>query len=207
MSRRPLTPDAPPHGEQQPEDFVRRWSRRKSDVGQSGSASSAVDRHQETSGTVAAQETAESAPVLTDADMPALEALTQGADVSPFFSPGVSAELRRLALRKVFHLPAFNVRDGLDDYDDDFTRFAALGETMTADLRHRMEMEAKRRQEREGSETEKETASEPSPAPARDSAEAEAEDPQALATGASDDAEEDHEDRCDDGASSGLRPS
>jgi hypothetical protein len=58
-----------------------------------------------------------------------------------FFSPEVSEQLRRVALRKLFHLPQFNIVDGLDDYDDDYTTFEALGEIVTADMRHQMELE------------------------------------------------------------------
>jgi len=33
----------------------------------------------------------------------------------------------------MFSLPSFKVRDGLDDYDDDFTVFEPLGDTVTND--------------------------------------------------------------------------
>lgn len=72
-------------------------------------------------------------PVLTDADMPPVESLHADSDFSGFLSPGVSEELRKLALRKMFALPSFQVRDGLDDYDDDFTVFEPLGDTVTND--------------------------------------------------------------------------
>ena len=47
----------------------------------------------------------------------------------------------------MFHLAAFNVRDGLDDYDEDFTVFEPLGDVMIADMWHRAELEAQRAQE------------------------------------------------------------
>ena len=40
----------------------------------------------------------------------------------------VSESLRRLALRKLFHGADFNIRDGLDDYDGDYTSFVKLGQ-------------------------------------------------------------------------------
>jgi len=83
---------------------------------------------------------------LSDADMPPLESLDANSDYRPFFSENVSAELRRLALRKLFHLPQFNIRDGLDDYDDDFTQFTPLGDTVTADMKHQWEMLRQREQ-------------------------------------------------------------
>jgi hypothetical protein len=81
-----------------------------------------------------------------DEDMPPIHTLDEKSDVSGFLSPDVSEALRTAALRKFFHSPAFNVVDGLDDYDDDFTSFKALGEIVTADMRHRMEREAEARE-------------------------------------------------------------
>jgi ferredoxin len=42
-------------------------------------------------------------------------------------------------LRQWFHLPRFNQRDGLDDYDGDYRGFDSLGEMVTAHLRHRVQ--------------------------------------------------------------------
>ncbi|MGB0847390.1 MAG: DUF3306 domain-containing protein [Thiolinea sp.] len=83
-------------------------------------------------------------PPLTDADMPPLETLTEDSDYTGFMSPEVSEELRKLALRKLFQGSAFHHRDGLDDYDDDFTKFAKLGDIVTSDMKHMAEVEAKR---------------------------------------------------------------
>lgn len=83
-------------------------------------------------------------PELTDADMPPIESLDERSDLSMFFSSKVSAELRRRALRKVFLGAAFNRVDGLDDYAEDFTAFAPLGDILTSDLKRQMEMARKR---------------------------------------------------------------
>ena len=59
----------------------------------------------------------------------------------------------------MFHGAGFNIRDGLDDYDEDFTYFEPLGDIVTADMRHREEMLA--RKAREAAEAaDKESASE-----------------------------------------------
>ena len=76
-----------------------------------------------------------SEPALTDADMPDVETLNADSDFSPFFSEGVSKELRNLALKKLFFSGKFSARDGLDDYDDDFTKFEPLGDTVTSDMK------------------------------------------------------------------------
>jgi hypothetical protein len=84
---------------------------------------------------------------LTDADMPPLDSLDAQSDYSGFLSAKVSETLRRAALRKLFHSSEFNVPDGLDDYAEDFTAFAALGDVVTADMRHRLAAEARRQAE------------------------------------------------------------
>ena len=101
---------------------------------------------------------------LTDEDMPPLDALDEDSDYSGFLSPGVSEALRRRALRKLFSSAVFNIPDGLDDYDDDFTSFAALGDIVTSDMKHQAEVEAERaRQAQSGTESAPETEDGSSP--------------------------------------------
>jgi len=98
------------------------------------------------------QEPSEQEPVLTDADMPALDTLSSSSDYSAFFSKGVSKELRQQALRHLFSHAKFNIRDGLNDYDEDYTTFEPLGDTVTSDMRWhkaRKEREEKERLEAE----------------------------------------------------------
>lgn len=102
------------------ESFVRRWSRRKARVQADARAPRGAVDARSPSG----QE--QSTDAKTDADMPPLDALGEGSDFSQFLSPGVSEDLRRAALRKLFGLARFNVRDGLDDYDDDYRSFESL---------------------------------------------------------------------------------
>lgn len=94
----------------------------------------------------------EETPLLTDEDMPEVPSLTAKSDLSMFFNRGVSAALRKKALRHVFSLPVYNERDGLNDYDDDFTNFEPLGDTITSDMKWhkaRKERAAKEAAERE----------------------------------------------------------
>lgn len=136
-------------GDASESDFVSRWSRLKHQAEKDAGASSAVNA----AVTEAAENTelesarASSASVLTDEDMPAIESLTPDSDYADFFSPGVSEALRKLALRKLFHSDVFNIRDGLDEYDDDFTQFEKLGDIVTSDMRHQVELEAQRKAE------------------------------------------------------------
>ncbi len=124
------------------EDFIQRWARRKAEAEAAGEVADAETQAATPSSSAEedkqAPSTDEPSPALTDADMLPLDSLNGDSDVSAFFSQGVSESLRRSALRKLFHSPKFNVCDGLDDYCDDFTNFPALGDIVTADMRHQM---------------------------------------------------------------------
>ena len=133
------------NGEDEP--FLARWSRRKQEAREQGQAAPGEEPAAE-----AAPDAAPAAPssdvppqqepeprVLTDEDMPPIESLTDDADYSGFLSAGVSEVLRRQALRRLFSSPKFNVTDGLDDFAEDYTQFAPLGDVVTADMKHRME--------------------------------------------------------------------
>jgi hypothetical protein len=52
--------------------------------------------------------------------------------------------VKQQALQKLFHSPKFNVRDGLDDYDWDFSNPEPLGNIITAEMRYRVERELER---------------------------------------------------------------
>jgi hypothetical protein len=119
------------------DDFLRRWSRRKRRARNGPAPEPAPTAARERSQPVESR-------VLTDADMPPVESLEADASVAEFFSPGVSEALRKAALRRVFRSARFNVLDGLEDYDEDFRSFEALGDVVTADLRHRLEQAARR---------------------------------------------------------------
>ena len=128
---------------QDEEGFISRWSRRKH-VAKTGTTDKPLEGSRddllveeelivESSGIVAAEE-----DFPTDSDMPPVESLDEDSDYSGFMSPKVSDELRNLALRKLFLGGSFSSRDGLDDYDDDFTSFEKLGDIITAEMRYQM---------------------------------------------------------------------
>ncbi len=136
------------------ESVFSRWSRRKLEVKEAEESSpesielAKLEAGAEGPLAEAPVEVEPEAPPLTDADMPDIETLTEESDFSPFMSPGVSDELRNLALRKLFRASVFNVRDGLDEYDDDFTTFEKLGDIVTSDMKHRVEMEEQKLREK-----------------------------------------------------------
>lgn len=182
--RRPAAPGP----EQEETSFLSRWSRRKlqardTDTERPAAGSTDVTPALAESSTVASESTASQSPEAAprepiDEDMPPLESLHQDADVSMFFSSKVSPQLRRQALSKLFHAPKFNIRDGLDDFDEDYTCFAPLGDTVTADMRYMKELAERRARElaeREASAQRPDAVEEASPAesPASDHATAE----------------------------------
>ena len=123
-----------PSGASESESLIARWSRRKRQADRSPEerdppSDPASGDDLEASAEVPREH---GAPPPGDADMPPLQSLGPESDYSGFMSPGVSEELRRLALRKLFHSPLYNITDGLDDYDDDFTSFAVLREAFHA---------------------------------------------------------------------------
>lgn len=154
--------------------FLGRWARRKEaarvaperpaaepDEGPPAGAAEPDDAAPAPVSEDSADEATDAPPSLTDADMPDIETLQPDSDVSGFFSPGVSDALRRKALRRLFHTSRFNVKDGLDDYDDDYTLLQPLGDTMTHDLQRQNDRLAERRQAREAKDAERDTEAQP----------------------------------------------
>ncbi len=131
------------------EGFLSRWSRRKREADAPEQLANVDARAAESEiAERPRRDSVEPANDKTDADMAPIETLDENSDYSPFLSPKVSQKLRSIALRKLFHMTAFNIRDGLDDYDEDFTFFEPLGDTITADMRHQMEREKEKEEQR-----------------------------------------------------------
>lgn len=151
MSRRPVANEDTEHG------ILKRWSKRKLRSGQAvedgeparedepdsiDDPGAAVPHPEKPAPDAGPEE-----PVKTDEDMPDLDSINEATNMSDFFSPGVSEQLRNQALRRLFRMSKFNVVDGLDDYNENFRNFAPLGDMVTSDMRHRLEMDEQRRQE------------------------------------------------------------
>ena len=78
------------------------------------------------------QET-ERASLLTMEDV---DKLKEGSSAAAFLVKGVSLEVKKAALSKLFQGADFNVTDGLDDYDLDYSNPVALTAQMREGLRH-----------------------------------------------------------------------
>jgi hypothetical protein len=136
--------------------FLQRWSRRKQAAvraepedslpaePEADEPSEGVDADEGEAAQVTAETAADVEPEPpSDEDMPPLESIDQGGSVAAFFSPRVSAGLRRAALRRLFAQPEFSGEDLLDDYARDYTKRAPLGDIVTADMRYRAEQARK----------------------------------------------------------------
>ncbi len=142
------------------EAFLTRWSRRKAqsregvelpepddEVAADGGSPSGespncnLDERQGAAGRADGQ--VEGAPAAAP-ELPPIESLGENSDYSAFLAADVPADLQRKALRKLFQSPKFNVRDGLDDYDLDFSSPEPLGDIVTAEMRRRLRVELER---------------------------------------------------------------
>jgi hypothetical protein len=138
------------------EGFAARWSRRKQLVLEEEIKDKQLDSETDAGATesdldndlpkeLTAEEKLAELNLLTDEDMLDVETLHEESDYSGFMSTGVSESLRKMALAKLFHGKSYNIRDGLDEYDGDYTFFEKLDpNTVTSDMRHMIEVEAKR---------------------------------------------------------------
>lgn len=65
-------------------------------------------------------------------NLPPLDSLTKDSDFTPFFAENVPEFLKRQAYRVLWRSsPFFNLRDGLDDYDEDFSLAGLVGKIVS----------------------------------------------------------------------------
>lgn len=132
-------------------------------------------------------------PGSLDHTLPDPDTLAPGSDIKAYLVSGVSAGLRKRALRRLFAASHYGVRDGLDDYDDDFrAKLKPLAEDVADRLRQWTR--------REG-EAEDEVAQDEAPPRGRDSDDLDAGDtpPEAPDTASDSDIAEAAETRSDEG--------
>ncbi len=82
-------------------------------------------------------------------ELPAIETLGEDSDYSMFMSSEIDESLQKLALRKLFKAPFYNIRDGLNDYDEDFSTFEELGDIITSDMKYHQERKKTEQEEKE----------------------------------------------------------
>ena len=148
------------NGYDEQQDFLARWSRRKAlsrrgeELPEPPEDADAPPQEPADAGTEASPVAADAVPEGTEGEaglpadeipeLPPLDSLDENSDYSAFLGKGVPPDLKQKALKKLFHSPKFNVRDGLDDYDWDFTNPEPLGDIITAEMRYRVRQELER---------------------------------------------------------------
>lgn len=76
-------------------------------------------------------------PGSLDHTLPDPDTLPVGSDISAYLASGVSSGLRKRALRRLFAGKHYGIRDGLDDYDDDYRqKLQPLAGEVAERLRH-----------------------------------------------------------------------
>lgn len=121
--------------------FISRWSRRKSRVREglpaSEAAPDAIDAVPEAIAAaptpapqVAARQHADRPITPPQPTLQDVALLTRESDYSRFIAPGVGADVRNAAMKKLFSDPHFNVMDGLDTYIDDYSKPDPLPSSM-----------------------------------------------------------------------------
>ncbi|MDW7745132.1 DUF3306 domain-containing protein [Halomonas sp.] len=76
-------------------------------------------------------------PGSLDHTLPDPETLPVGSDIKAYLASGVSSGLRKRALRRLFAGSHYGIRDGLDDYDDDYReKLQPLAGEVAERLRH-----------------------------------------------------------------------
>ncbi|WP_273149413.1 DUF3306 domain-containing protein [Methylophaga thiooxydans] len=107
--------------------FLLRWSQRKRQQ-DAGSDSDSVQPHEPSVESNEHSAADSEMPPQTERPLP----IWQQEDVD--------AETKKAALRKLFRKPEFNIRDGLNEYDDDFTQFASLGNIVTHEMKRMLKL-------------------------------------------------------------------
>jgi hypothetical protein len=110
------------------EGFLSRWSRRKAKARSAPVAAPAVASEDRSpaaeTAPASAQEVHEQDVVspVDPKDLPDIESLDETSDFTAFMRPGVPAQLRALALRKLWRSdPIYSKLDGLVEYGEDYT--------------------------------------------------------------------------------------
>lgn len=102
------------------ENVFSRWSRRKLDK--------QVNNHPE-----------EPSVKVEDSSTIELEIEAQVEEEAPlaiWLQDDADPDLKKAALSDLFHQPEFNIVDRMNEYDEDFTQFASMGNIVTRQMKH-----------------------------------------------------------------------
>ncbi|MDV6319214.1 DUF3306 domain-containing protein [Chromohalobacter sp. HP20-39] len=123
--------------------FMQRWSQRKRDHGDEETPSTAPEQAQAPPWSEGDEAPSRAAALIPgydpqrplDEQLPEPEKLGAEDDFRAFMLPGVGELLKRRALRRMFKVGNYNVRDGLDDYDEDYSQLMRMMPEVSARMR------------------------------------------------------------------------
>ncbi|MFL6674374.1 MAG: DUF3306 domain-containing protein [Massilia sp.] len=130
------------------ERFLRRWSRLKAQGAPDEAALPAKARPAAPEALAPLAQTSQHPPVAPPAapagaaperPLPTLDDVAQlgaDSDFSAFVTQGVDKTVQRLAMKKLFSDPHFNLMDGLDIYIDDYNKSDPIPAALLASLEH-----------------------------------------------------------------------
>jgi hypothetical protein len=122
------------------EGFLQRWSRLKADPASAEPPAAPEPQPAPVAAAPVVDAPVAEAPPPTLADAAELNAES---DYSAFVARGVDSAVRRLAMKKLFADPHFNLMDGLDIYMDDYSLPDPVSPAMLASLDHAQSMFAR----------------------------------------------------------------
>lgn len=119
------------------DSFLHRWSKRKQEQ---HATEDEVPLETEAAQDEAEQAVSEPVSESEDAELPPpsmddVSRLKEGDSAVAFLAKGVSLQVKKAALRKLFHSDAYNVLDGMNDYDLDYSKTANLSAEVAESLR------------------------------------------------------------------------
>lgn len=109
---------------EQKEPLISRWSRRKLEAREQALQDAPV-------------KPADAKPM---PELPPADTLSFESDFTGFMDTRVDEAVRRIALKKLFGDPRFNITDGLDDYAEDYSALEDLSAAMVDQLEHTRSM-------------------------------------------------------------------
>jgi hypothetical protein len=115
---------------------LERWSRRKRGLDAEPIAAAEAEAVPPPPEPAAVIDEPDAPPPLLDDTLPDPESLPPGSEVSRYLQEGVSQTLRRRALRRLWQADHYQVRDGLDDYDGDYSQLEPMTREVAERLRH-----------------------------------------------------------------------
>ncbi|EOD77345.1 hypothetical protein D515_03938 [Grimontia indica] len=119
------------------DSFLHRWSKRKQEQSTAEDEKPPeTEQIEDDAELVVSEATSESEDSeLPPPSMDDVERLREGDSAAAFLAKGVSSQVKKAALRKLFLSDAYNVLDGMNDYDLDYSKTANLSAEVAETLR------------------------------------------------------------------------